>query len=191
MPARASRPRRRGRPLKFGRPARSVTITLPEDVLAALRARDRDIGRAIVGLLDSATSARPRPPAVVLHQNGRRAVIVVRPVPALARLEGVDLVSLGDPDRALIALTEGLTEAAFELRVRDLLEGPALPADEAQVIAELAALLRRVRRTAGYSLAEETIMVLEDARAPEARGVVRIEQRDGRARRPRPPRAAR
>lgn len=156
-----------------------MTITLPEDALAALRARDRDIGRAIVSLLSTGSSAAPRAPAVVLHQTGRRAVIVVRPVDALQRLAGVDLVSLGDPDRALIAFTGGLTASAFELRVQDLLDGPTLPAEDAEVISQVAALLREVRRTAGRSLSEETIMVLEDTRSPEARGAVRGRRRTG------------
>jgi hypothetical protein len=173
MPLREPRRRERGRPLKFGRPARSVSVTLPDDVLDALRARNRDVGRAIVGLLPAGSSAALEPRAVVLHQTGRRAVIVVRPVEALRRLPGVDLVSLGDPDRALIAFTDGMTVAAFELRVQDLLDGPPLPEDDAEVISQLAALLREVRRTAGRSLSEATIIVLEDARAPAARGAVR------------------
>jgi hypothetical protein len=159
--------------LKFGRPARSVTITLPDDALAALRARNRDVGRAIVSLLPSASSEALGVRGVVLHQTGRRAVIVIRPVDALRRLPGVELVSLGDPDRALIAFTGGLTVPAFELRVQDLLDGPTLPPNDAEVVSQLAALLREVRRTAGRSLSEATIMVLEDAHTPEARGLVR------------------
>ena len=165
--------RRRGRPLKFGRPAHSITLTLPDDVLMALRARNRDIGLAIVNLLAKASSAASASPAVVLHQTGRRSVIVVRPVEALRRIAGVELVSLGDPDRALIALKDGLTASVFELRVLDLLDGRPLPAEEAEVVADVAAILRQVRRTPGRTLSEETIIVLEDAHDPNARGIVR------------------
>jgi hypothetical protein len=172
VPARLP-PRRRGRPLKFGRPARSITVTLPNDALVALRARNRDIGRAIVDLVARGRRAGPAERAVVLHQTGRRAVIVIRPVDALRRLPGVELVSLGDSHRALIAFTAGLTVPAFELRVQDLLDGPPLPGADAEVVSQLAALLREVRRTAGRSLTEATIMVLDDARAPDARGLVR------------------
>jgi hypothetical protein len=72
---------------------------------------------------------------------------------------------------------------AFELRVQDLLDGPVLPAEEAEVISQLAALLRDVRRTAGRSLSEATIVVLEDARLPVARLPVRGRRptRPGRA----------
>jgi hypothetical protein len=148
-------------------------VTLPTDTLVALRARNSDIGRAIVGLLPAGRGAPPAERAVVLHQTGRRAVIVIRPVEALRRLPGVELVSLGDPHRALIAFTGGLTVPAFELRVQDLLDGPPLPADDAEVVRQLAALLRDVRRTAGRSLTDATIMVLDDARSPDARGIVR------------------
>jgi len=161
-----------GRPLKYGRPARSITLTLPEDTIAALRTRDRDIGRAVVALLPVAAPAAARPPAVVLHQTASRAVIVIRPVDAVRRLRGVDLISLGDPDRALIAFTDGMTPAAFELQVLDLLEGPALAPAEREVVKQLAALLRQVRRTGRQRLSEATIIVLEDAdrsRASERR----------------------
>jgi hypothetical protein len=164
---------RRGRPLKFGRPARSVTVTLPEDVLTALRARNRDVGRAIVDLLAGSAGRKATAPSVVMHQNGRRSVIVVRPAEALRKLAGVELVSLGDPDRALIALTGGQTVSAFELQVQDLLEGPALPALDGTVVAQLAALLRQARRNAGRSLREASIIVMDDVRKPAARGTVR------------------
>jgi hypothetical protein len=163
--------------LKFGRPARSVTITLPDDALAALRARNRDLGRAIVSLLAGASRTERPAPRVVLHQTGRRAVIVVSPVEALRQLPGVELVSVGDPERALVAFRDGMTMPAFELRVQDLLDGPVLPAEEAEVISQLAALLREVRRTAGRSLSEATIVVLEDARLPVARSAVRGRRR--------------
>ena len=132
--------------------------------------RNRDIGRAIVGLLATASASAPPPPPVVLHQTGSRAVIVVRPADALSRLPGVELVSLGDPDRSLIAFTAGMTAAAFELQVQDLLDSASLEDTDAEVIAQLAALLREVRRKPGRRLSEATIIVLEDAarRVPRA-----------------------
>lgn len=172
MNFRRSRAGRRGRPLKFGRPARSVTVTLPEDVLSALRARDRDLGSAIVALHASSSGESSLQPPIVLHQTGDRAVIVVRPVEALRRLPGVELVSLGDPNRALIALTGGLTVAAFELAVQDLLDSGTAEGGDAEVVAHLAAILRETRRTPGRSLSEATIIVLEGPRSRRARGAV-------------------
>jgi hypothetical protein len=122
-----------------------------------------------VGLLATASASAP-PPPVALHQTGSRAVIVVRPADALSRLPGVELVSLGDPDRSLIAFTAGMTVAAFELQVQELLDGASLEDTDAEVIAQLAALLREVRRKPGRRLSEATIIVLEDAarRVPRA-----------------------
>lgn len=164
---------RRGRPLKFGRPARSITITLPDDALAALRASDPDVGQAIVALLDSAAKRAPQAPAVALHKTGRRMVIVVKPVEALRQLPGVELVSLGDHRRALIAFSGDLTAAQFELQIHDLLDGSRLHGDEAEVVDQLADILRDVRHSANLRLSEATIMVIDDVQAPVAKGTVR------------------
>jgi hypothetical protein len=42
----------RGRPSKFGRPSRVVALTLPEDAIDRLRRVHRDLGWAILKLLD-------------------------------------------------------------------------------------------------------------------------------------------
>ena len=47
---------KRGRPQKFNRPARQVTLTLPDDVIARLSRVDDDMGRAVVRL---AMAGRP------------------------------------------------------------------------------------------------------------------------------------
>ena len=164
---------RRGRPLKFGRPARSITITLPEDAIVALRAADADIGQAIVALLASSAKRAPEAPAVALHKTGRRMVIVVKPVPALRQLRGVELVSLGDQQRALIAFRGDLTAAQFELQIHDLLDGARLHADEAAVVDRLADILRDVRRSTHLRLSEATIMVIDDMQASVVKGTVR------------------
>jgi len=66
----------RGRPKKYGRPARAVTVTLPEDILATLNAADTDLGRAIVKLVErrgKALAIARKPPAEIakdLPMNG-------------------------------------------------------------------------------------------------------------------------
>ena len=55
---------RRGRPQKFGRPSRALTLTLPEDVIAALISINDDVSRAVVGLVQPLNAdVVPRPPA--------------------------------------------------------------------------------------------------------------------------------
>ena len=51
----------RGRPSKYGRPARAVTVTLPEDVLARLTAVHADVGSAIVSLVEKSAPVRTEP----------------------------------------------------------------------------------------------------------------------------------
>ena len=164
---------RRGRPLKFGRPARSISVTLPDDALAALRASDPDVGKAIVAMLASAAKRAPEAPVVALHKTGRRMVIVVRPVEALRRLRGVELISTGDQQRALVAFRDGLTAAQFQLQIQDLLDGARMDADEAAVVNQLAEILRGVRRSANLRLSEATIMVIDDVQAAVGKGTLR------------------
>src|SRR5512133_1785865 len=105
--------RRRGRPTKFGRPSQPVTITLPDDVVAAFRAVDRDLSRAIVQLAETAGTKMAARPEVELSRYGRSAVIVLKPNKAVARLAGVALVPLPD-GRALISLDKDKGIAEFE-----------------------------------------------------------------------------
>src|SRR5207248_2018365 len=95
-----------GRPKKYGRPSRAVTVTLPDDVLASLRALDADLGRAIVTLVERrgrklSRNGNGRPAEIA--EYGNRAVIIVNPAKALKQLPGVQLVPAGN-GRALISL---------------------------------------------------------------------------------------
>ena len=134
---------RRGRPRKFSRPARTVTLTLPDDVIARLSGLDPDLGRAVVRL---ALSQDPHAPAsgVDVSTFGGRAVILVPPTRRLAELPGVELVPIAD-GRMLIALEEPLTEEAFELLVRDALEDASLAGPDRELFADLARVLREAR----------------------------------------------
>ena len=151
---------KRGRPLKFNRPARQVTLTLPDDVIARLSRVDDDMGRAVVRL---AMAARPAAESqgAELTTFGGRAVIVVAPTKALERVRGVELVPLAD-GRALIALSEGTTKADFELGVRDLLEGGSLGDADRRTLKSLLTFVADARRQGGLTL--RTILVLHSRR---------------------------
>src|SRR5437016_6034623 len=92
---------RRGRPRKFSAPSHAVTLTLPDEIIAALSAVDPDLSRAVVRVTQPEIRKRPHPPAELQH-FGRRAVIVVNPSRALEESTGVMLVPLSD-GRALIS----------------------------------------------------------------------------------------
>lgn len=134
---------RRGRPRKFSRPARTVTLTLPDDVIERLSAIDQDLGRAVVRLT---LSHEPQAAASIVEVAtfGSRAVILVPPARRLASLPGVELVPIAD-GRMLIALQEPLTEEAFELLVRDALEDTTLKGPDRELFAELAHVLQQAR----------------------------------------------
>ena len=155
---------RRGRPKKFGRSARSVTLTLPEDILARLAGMDTDLGRAIVSLVEKA----PRRREVVTSRAsmatyGNHAVILVPQLPVLRRLPGIQLVPVGN-GRALIALEHPHAVPQLELDLRDTLERANLRASERTVLEEIAQILRTARQSDALAVAERSIIVLEGRR---------------------------
>ena len=153
---------RRGRPPKFGRPARTVTLTLPEDVIAALSEVDLDLSRAAVQLLaPAAHDVVPFPPAE-LSQFRDSAVIIVKPVRALEAIEGVFLVPLPD-GRALVTLDAAMTVNEFELKLRDLLdaEDAGLLPRERSVLLSMSEILRSARKAKKITVRQRTIIVLQ------------------------------
>jgi len=150
----------RGRPSKYGRPARAVTVTLPEDILARLSAIHTDVGSAIVNLVERKTQARTSPirPAEVTRY-GNRAVIIVTPSPTLRRLRGVQLVPVGN-GRALISLASSTSISSLELQVRDALERMTPRDREREGLQSLADILRRSRGPRDFTSEARTIIVL-------------------------------
>lgn len=160
--ARAVTPKR-GRPRKFARPSHAVTLTLPEEVIAALSKIDRDLSRAVVRLAQPELAKKPRPPAE-LSAFGRRAVIVVNPTRTLEQLTGVSLVPLSD-GRALISFDEPLSVAQSELRIQDAIEDPQLSRTDAQVFETIGRLLRDARHAPDVAVHQRHIIVLEKTSA--------------------------
>jgi hypothetical protein len=150
---------RRGRPRKFSRPSRSVTLTLPDDVIAKLQAIDTDLSRAVVRALEPLAGGAPRP-AAELTTFGDRAVIVVPPSRSLKERTGVELVPLSD-GRALLSFDDRMSIADFELRLGDAIADPDVPSDEKGMFQELAEILRSARRADGVALKPRSIIVLQ------------------------------
>jgi hypothetical protein len=152
--------RGRGRPRKFDRPARAVTLTLPEDVLAALTEIDEDVSRAIVRVMSPLAATAARLPAAELSKYGNSAVIVIRPDRVFERIEGVTLVPLPD-GRALVSLDDSMTVPEFELKLRDVLDDQELKPHERASLASIVEILRMARQTRGISIEERNIIVLQ------------------------------
>jgi hypothetical protein len=153
---------RRGRPRKFSAPSRAVTLTLPEHVIGALSAVDRDLSRAVVRVAQPELAKRPHPPAE-LTPFGRRAVIVVTPTRSLEERAGVLLVPMSD-GRALISFDDSVTVPDLELRVQDALDDARLAADDRRVFEGIRDVLRTARRGSHVVLHERKIIVLESRR---------------------------
>lgn len=150
---------RRGRPRKFNRPAKAVTLTLPEDTIAALRTIDRDISRAVVRAVEPLASDTPRPSAE-LATFGNRGVIIVAPTRAIGERTGAELVPLPD-GRALVAFGDDLTASKFELRLQDALADHTLDAHDRETFESLVGILRESRQRTGADIPGRTIMVLD------------------------------
>jgi len=151
----------RGRPRKFGRPARPVTLTLPDDVIAQLGGLDTDLGRAVVAIFERGRdkAVRRRPPAEVATW-GKRSVILVEPVRTLARLRGIQLVPVSD-GKALIALEHSNGIPQFELDLRDALENVSVKGRDRRVLESVAEILKQARLSHRLAVVERSIIVFE------------------------------
>jgi hypothetical protein len=171
-PVSAARPR--GRPSKFGRPSRVVAVTLPHDVIERLRRVHRDLGWAIMALLDKdAPKPAPRhgprdaePDVELVTVADRRALIVVNRE-HIRHLPGVNLIPLRG-NRAFVALDIDRGMSDLELAVTDRLEEPSVDANEARVLEDLRSQLTAWRRDQDLKFHRRAIIVVE--RRPKANG---------------------
>ena len=168
--------KQRGRPLKFGRPARLLALTLPHDVVAALRRIHPDPAWAIVSLYEKAVKekavkrARPAPaprrPAVDLAQLSDRSALIVVDPRALRSAPGMSVVPVASAAPSL-AFDEGRGLADLELAILEQLRDRKT---DPLVRKELRALERQVRswrRGRGYRFSKRSIILVE--RTPRTR----------------------
>lgn len=156
--------RRRGRPSKFGRPSRIVALTLPEDALDRLRRVHRDLGWAIVKLLDKKLEAGPaaddaQPEVELVGVADRRSLIVVNPE-VIRNLPGVNIIPLSGT-RAFLALDIDRGMSDLELAVTDRLGESTLERRERRALEKLRAQLTAWRRDRELQVHTHAIIVLE------------------------------
>jgi hypothetical protein len=171
-PALALLPRRRGRPRKFAAPSRTVTLTLPESVIATLSALHHDLSQAIVGLTQR-ENARGIAKGADLLVFGHRAVITIRPTPSLESRVGVQLVPLPN-GRALISFRDPTSLSALQLSIADALEDQKMSAEERVVYENLSEILRAARRSDDVAVEQRHIIVLESTRGTRTNAKPRI-----------------
>jgi len=166
--------RSRGRPSKFGRPSRVVALTLPHDAIERLRRVHRDLGWAILTLLDKdAPEPAPRhppreaePDVELVTVADRRALIVVNRE-HIRHLPGVNLIPMRG-NRAFVALDIDRGMSDLELAVTDRLDEPTVDATEARALEDLRSQLTAWRRDHDLKFHRRAIIVVE--RRPKTNG---------------------
>jgi hypothetical protein len=157
--------RGRGRPSKFGRPSRVLALTLPEDAIDRLRYVHRDIGWAIVKLLDKASRSKAargentQPDVELVAVADHRSLIVVNR-DLIRHLPGVNILPLNG-NRAFLALDIDRGMSDLELAVSDRLADTTLGRRERQALATLRAQLATWRRDHGLQFHTRAIIVVE------------------------------
>ncbi|HEX4566239.1 MAG TPA: hypothetical protein VH138_06380 [Vicinamibacterales bacterium] len=166
--------RRRGRPSKFGRPSRVVAVTLPHEAIERLRQVHRDLGWAIMALLDKDPPEAVRRPAArdaepyaeLVTVADRRALIVVNRE-HIRHLPGVNLIPMRG-NRAFVALDIDRGMSDLELAVSDRLDESAVDAQERRALEDLRSQLTAWRRDHDLKFHRRAIIVVE--RRPKANG---------------------
>lgn len=164
-PAFGATAKRRGRPSKFGRPSRVVALTLPEDALDRLRRVHRDLGWAIVKLLDqvprrAATRDEDVQPDVELVTVADRRSLIVVNREVIKNLPGVNIIPFSG-NRAFLALDIDRGMSDLELAVSDRLGDPAVERIERRALAALRARLTTWRRDHDVQVHTRAIIVVE------------------------------
>jgi hypothetical protein len=157
--------RKRGRPSKFGRPSRVVALTLPEDVLDRLRRVHRDLGWAIVKLLDkdvhpaSPRRAEIQPDVELVTVADRQSLIVVNRE-VIKDLPGVNIIPLSG-NRAFLALDINRGMSDLELAATDRLGEATLDRRERLALGKLRTQLTAWRRDGTIHCHTRAIIVVE------------------------------
>ena len=159
MTSRIQRGTRRGRPRKFDRPASSVTLTLPEEVIASLRSVDSDLSRAIVRVVQRLGSGAHEPIGQLTTFGDQSTVILVPHDSSLGEQTGLELLPLAD-GRAMLCVDGQLNVADLELRLADACSDPTLSPRDKDLFHELIAILGSARRDEGVVLKKRRLVLL-------------------------------
>ena len=157
--------KRRGRPSKFGRPSRVVALTLPEDAIDRLRRVHRDLGWAILKLLDQEPNPAPQraehaqPDVELVTVADRRSLIAVNRE-VIKNLPGVNIIPFSG-NRAFLALDIDRGMSDLELAVSDRLGDSTIERGERRALVTLRARLTTWRRDHDLQVHTRAIIVVE------------------------------
>jgi len=153
---------RRGRPPKFGRPARSIALTLPNDVIGSLTRIDGDLARAVVALVNrEAAGATDSASSVVdLVRVSRNYHLIVVDQRCFRSLPACTLVPLTDR-WAFLALAPGAGLQELELELVDQLEEASADAEDTRALKALRRALQKWRRDPSMNIQSRSIIFVE------------------------------
>ncbi len=163
--------RPRGRPPKYGKPGHLIAVTLPDEILDALRRIHSDIGWAIVSAVESrsAGSALPAPKggpptaAVALADIGAEQALIVVTTALFRTLPGVQLIPFS-ATQSFLALAPGQGMADLEVTVIDRLESGRARPREAEALSRLLVQLRKWRRDRNLTFEARSIILVRKSR---------------------------
>jgi hypothetical protein len=142
-----------------------VALTLPEDAIDRLRRVHRDLGWAIVKLLDQATAGQPKsaahaqPDVELVTVADRRSLIVVNRE-VIRNLPGVNILPLNGT-RAFLALDIDRGMSDLELAVTDRLAEPGISRREREALTALRSHLTAWRHDVSLQIHTRAIIVVE------------------------------
>jgi hypothetical protein len=155
-----------------------VALTLPEDAIDRLRRVHRDLGWAIVKLLDQAVdgqrkggAADTQPDVELVTVADRRSLIVVNRE-VIRNLPGVNIIPLNGT-RAFLALDIDRGMSDLELGVTDRLAEPGISRREREALTALRSHLMAWRHDASLQIHTRAIIVVEQRAKRPARRVKR------------------
>ena len=157
--------KRPGRPSKYGRPSRVVAVTLPEDAIDRLRRVHRDLGWAILKLLDGDSTAthkriKDEQPDVELVTIAERRSLIVVNREIIHTLPGVSIIPLYG-NRAFLALDINRGMSDLELAVTDRLSQPRVDRREREALTKLRSKLTEWRRDEELQVHTRAIIIIE------------------------------
>jgi hypothetical protein len=150
-----------------------LALTLPHDVLAALRRIHPDPAWAIVLLHEKVAKTQhrapsPAKPAIELAELSPRSALIVVDPQTVRSVPGMSVVPVAS-GRAFLAFDEGRGLADLELAIIEQLQDPKVSRTAREEMNALRRQVRDWRRGRGFRVSKRSIILVERARVSRAR----------------------
>ena len=157
-----------GRPPKFQEPCTTITITVPDRILALLGQVDSDRAKALVKCVEAAIEPASSSSVQLVTVSKNTCALLIGPCRSLEKIPWLHLVEVA-PLRFLLAVPSGTDVAAMEVALIDLIESlPAELAHEKDMLVALRHQLTLHRRQ--DQLSKQEIFLLSNDLGATGRG---------------------